>query len=82
MYLFHSEKGDRNQKVFQFPVQTSMKKYKEYLISGLDWDWFDSNHAVFKHPNMSPRERKDFLIELQDDTDIHNKDSPMSYITS
>jgi len=76
-----------------FPGTELYEIYKPYLITGLEWDSFDGNHAVFEHPTMSVEEREDALIKLRADLftiskiihrmlQISWKGFPMSHITS
>lgn len=76
-----------------FPATELYEQYREYLIPGLDWDYFDGNHAVFEHPSMSPAEREDLIISLREQLftipriiqrmmQISWKGFPMSHITS
>ncbi len=50
-----------------FPGTELYEQYKPYLIPGLDWDWYDGNHAVFGHddPRMTPQFREEKLIDLR-----------------
>ncbi|MFN3739267.1 MAG: B12-binding domain-containing radical SAM protein [Thermodesulfovibrionales bacterium] len=76
-----------------FPGTELYEQYKEYLIPGLEWDFFDGNHAVYEHPSMSPEEREELLIHLRAKLftlpriisrifQISWKGFPMSHITS
>lgn len=78
-----------------FPGTDLYESYRPYLIPGLDWDWYDGNHAVFTHddPQMSVEAREDALITLRADllpipeilrriAQISWKGFPMSHITS
>lgn len=76
-----------------FPETDLYEVYKPYLIEGLEWDSFDGNHAVFKHPTMTPDYREEALIKLRSDIftipkilqrifQISWKGFPMSHITS
>jgi radical SAM superfamily enzyme YgiQ (UPF0313 family) len=76
-----------------FPGTELFEIYKPYLIKGLDWDSYDGNHAVFEHPNMSPQEREEALIDLRAKIftipkiltrmfQVSFKGFPMSHITS
>jgi len=78
-----------------FPGTDLYQMYKPYLIPGLDWDWYDGNHAVFTHddPRMSVEFRENALIDLRADllpvseilkriTKISWKGFPMSHISS
>lgn len=76
-----------------FPGTELYEMYKPYLISDLEWDSFDGNHAVFEHPTMSPEQREATLIGLRARIftipkiikrmfQISWKGFPMSHITS
>jgi radical SAM superfamily enzyme YgiQ (UPF0313 family) len=76
-----------------FPGTELYDQYRDYLIPGLDWNYFDGNNAVFEHPTMSPDERQDLMIELRARlftvplilsriARISFKGFPMSHITS
>jgi radical SAM superfamily enzyme YgiQ (UPF0313 family) len=78
-----------------FPGTALYEMYKPYLVPGLDWDWYDGNHAVYYHddPRMSVDSREQALIKLRADlfsvptilqriTKISAKGFPMSHITS
>jgi radical SAM superfamily enzyme YgiQ (UPF0313 family) len=78
-----------------FPGTDLYDMYKPHLVPGLDWDWYDGNHAVFGHddPTMSIAVREDELVRLRADllpvpeilkriTKISWKGFPMSHITS
>jgi radical SAM superfamily enzyme YgiQ (UPF0313 family) len=40
-----------------FPGTELYEQYRDYIFPGLEWDFFDGNHAVYEHPTMSPQER-------------------------
>jgi len=76
-----------------FPGTELYEQYRDYMIPGLEWDFFDGNHAVFEHPTMSPQEREELLIDLRARLftlpriisrifQISWKGFPMSHITS
>ncbi len=76
-----------------FPGTELYDMYKSYLIEGLDWDSYDGNKAVFRHPTMTPEEREDAIVKLRADLfsvprifermrQISLKGFPMSHITS
>lgn len=76
-----------------FPGTELYNQYKEYIYPGLEWDFFDGNHAVFEHPTMSLEEREELLIDLRARLftfpriisrmfHISWKGFPMSHITS
>lgn len=76
-----------------FPGTEIYEDYKPYLFSGLDWDSYDGNRAVFEHPTMSPRDREEAIIKLRSDlfripkilqriSQISWRGFPMSHITS
>lgn len=76
-----------------FPDTELYNIYRPYLLEGLEWDSFDGNHAVFKHPSMLPEDREDALIKLRADLftipkiiqrmfQVSWKGFPMSHITS
>lgn len=76
-----------------FPGTELYEMYRPYLISDLDWDSFDGNHAVFEHDTMSSLEREETIIKLRTDLftipkiiqrmlQISWKGFPMSHITS
>lgn len=76
-----------------FPGTELYDIYKPYLISGLEWDSFDGNHAVFEHPSMTPDEREEAIVKLRADLftipkilervfQVSWKGFPMSHITS
>jgi|GEM_PF-707861 radical SAM superfamily enzyme YgiQ (UPF0313 family) len=76
-----------------FPATELYEQYREYLIPGLGWDYFDGNHAVFEHPSLSPSEREELIISLRERLftlpriirrilQISWKGFPMSHITS
>ncbi|GAB4547270.1 MAG: hypothetical protein Fur0020_15570 [Thermodesulfovibrionia bacterium] len=76
-----------------FPGTELYEQYREYIIPGLDWDYYDGNHAVFKHPTMTHEEREDLIVDLrarlftipkiiQRMMQISLKGFPMSHITS
>jgi len=76
-----------------FPGTELYEQYREYLIEGLGWDYYDGNHAVFRHPTMPPDEREGLLIDLrarlftipkiiQRMMQISWRGFPMSHITS
>jgi radical SAM superfamily enzyme YgiQ (UPF0313 family) len=76
-----------------FPGTELYDMYRPYLISGLDWDSYDGNRAVFEHPVMGPREREEAIIKLRSDlfsipkilhrmSQVSWRGFPMSHITS
>ncbi len=48
-----------------FPGTELYEQYRDYIFHGLEWDFFDGNHAVYEHPTMSPQEREELLIDLR-----------------
>jgi radical SAM superfamily enzyme YgiQ (UPF0313 family) len=78
-----------------FPGTQLYELYRPYLISGMDWDMFDGNHAVFTHddPEMSIDFREDAIVKLRAELftiprilsripQISWRGFPMSHITS
>lgn len=76
-----------------FPGTELYDMYKPYLIPGLDWDSFDGNHAVYEHPDMTPEERENAIVQLRAAlfpipkileriVQVSWKGFPMSHITS
>ena len=78
-----------------FPGTQLYELYRPYLVPGLDWDWFDGNHAVFTHddPAMSIEFREEAIVRLRADLftlprilsripQISWRGFPMSHITS
>jgi radical SAM superfamily enzyme YgiQ (UPF0313 family) len=76
-----------------FPGTELYDMYRPYLISGLEWDSYDGNRAVFEHPVMGPREREEAIIKLRSDLfsipkilhrmwQVSWRGFPMSHITS
>lgn len=76
-----------------FPGTELYDMYKPYLIPGLDWDSFDGNHAVYEHPDMTPEERENAIVQLRAALfpipkilerifQVSWKGFPMSHITS
>jgi len=47
------------------PGTELFEQYREYLIEGLDWDFYDGNHAVFNHPVMSSIELEEAFVDLR-----------------
>ena len=81
--------------VAEIPGTQLYELYKPYLVPGLDWDWFDGNHAVFTHddPAMSIDFREDAIVRLRAELftiprilgripQISWRGFPMSHITS
>jgi len=78
-----------------FPGTELYDIYKPYLVPGLNWDWFDGNHAVFESdvPGMSREFREESIIQLRAELftlrrilsripQVSWKGFPMSHITS
>ncbi len=78
-----------------FPGTELYDLYRPHLREGLDWGWFDGNHAVYEHddPEMSVLFREQALVALRSDlfqigdilkriTRISVRGFPMSHITS
>jgi radical SAM superfamily enzyme YgiQ (UPF0313 family) len=78
-----------------FPGTELHEAYRPHFREGLSWDWYDGNHAVFRHddPAMNETFREDALMELRADlfrlplilgrlTKIGWRGFPMSHITS
>jgi len=76
-----------------FPGTDLYEEYRDYLIPGLDWDYFDGNHAVFEHPTLLPSEREELIVSLRQQLftlpriiqrifQISWRGFPMSHITS
>lgn len=78
-----------------FPGTVLYDIYQPHLVPGLEWDYFDGNHAVFEHddPGMSRKFREDAVIKLRSDLfklplilgripQISWKGFPMAHITS
>lgn len=78
-----------------FPGTALYDIYKPHLIPGLDWDWFDGNHVVYRHddPRMSVEHRENELIRIRAEIftlprilerigQISMKGFPMAHITS
>lgn len=78
-----------------FPGTRLYEDYKPYIVKGLGWDFYDGNHAVYKHedPNMSINSREGAIITLRSHLftwprilarilQISPKGFPMSHFTS